>query len=99
MRYGMRVLDIDRHVLEPLSMWTEYLPAALQNWAPVLQAFDRREESLLARSERLLDQALLPTPPVPAVAGRPIYRGMTESAYIELGVEALLRRKALADSA
>lgn len=99
MRNGFKILDIDRHVIEPLSMWSEYLPARLHEWAPVLQAFPPIDETLNERLERLGDDALLPTPPVPAVRGTPIYRGMNEAGYVALGAEALLRRQALAASA
>ena len=36
MRDEFQIFDADRHVLEPLAMWAEYLPARLQDWAPVL---------------------------------------------------------------
>jgi uncharacterized protein len=99
MRNGQRVFDVDRHVLEPVAMWRDYLPAAMQAWAPALQPFASDPETLHARLARLGTQALLPTPPMLAVQGRPIYRGMSEAAYIELGAAALQRRDSLAASA
>ena len=38
MREGMRVIDADRHVIEPMGMWREYLPAAFREQAPYYAA-------------------------------------------------------------
>jgi predicted TIM-barrel fold metal-dependent hydrolase len=99
MRNGFKIFDADRHVLEPLSLWTEYLPSKFREWAPSLQDVRPANESLAARLERLGAQALLPTLPVPAVKGTSLYRGMPEAAYIELGVQAMLRAGELNASA
>ncbi|HEY6460847.1 MAG TPA: amidohydrolase family protein [Polyangiaceae bacterium] len=99
MRDGFTICDVDRHVIEPIAMWAEYLPRAMRAWAPALQPWPSPAETLEERLERLGDQALSPVPPVPAVRGKPLYRGMTESAYIELGEEALRRHAAVLGSA
>jgi len=94
MRDGFPIMDVDRHVMEPVAMWPEYLPAHLREVAPRFAPFGR-PETLTARARRLGEQALLPTPPILSVAGEPILR-VPEAAYIELGVIAERRREQLA---
>lgn len=83
MRNGAPILDIDRHVVEPLAMWPEYLPAAYRQFAPDSRPLAPAAEPLEDRLARLGPQALLPTPPILTVNGRPLIRGMSERAYIE----------------
>jgi len=99
MRNGFKIFDADRHVIEPLSLWADYLPSKFRAWAPKWQDWPTGNESMTERLQRLGTQALLPTPPVPAVKGTPLYRGMPEPAYIELGAQALLRGAELSASA
>jgi uncharacterized protein len=94
MRDGFPIMDVDRHVMEPIAMWPAYLPAHLRELAPRLAPFGR-PETLAARARRLGEQALLPTPPILSVAGEPILR-VPEAAYIELGLVAERRRELLA---
>src|SRR5262245_5626453 len=81
--HGYRVLDADRHVIEPIAMWREYLPAELRGRAPGL-VDPWGGEPPAARAARLGDRALLPLPPMPALGGRPLYRKMPERAWAEL---------------
>ena len=92
------ILDVDRHVIEPVAMWKEYLPSAMLGWAPEVRPWPATSESLATRLETLGTNALMPTPAIPCVQGRPIYKGMSEAAYISLGLEALRRRDALTAS-
>jgi predicted TIM-barrel fold metal-dependent hydrolase len=94
MRDGFRIIDVDRHVIEPVAMWRDYLPAHLQDHAPRVTAFGP-PESLAARVDRLGEHALLPTPPILSVAGKPVIP-IPEAAYIEFGLTAERRRDALA---
>lgn len=96
MRNGFRIMDMDRHVQEPIAMWPAYLPADMAAHAPRLEPFAASRETLAARLARLGEHALLPTPPVLCVAGTPIMRGLSETAYIELGLGAGRRRAQLA---
>jgi uncharacterized protein len=86
MRNGLRIIDVDRHVIEPMAMWPEYLPAKHRDVAPDVRPLSPPDEGLHARLVRLGDHALLPTPPVVTVGGKPLWQGMTEVGYIELGV-------------
>ena len=101
MRDGIAIFDIDRHVVEPMSMWPSYLPARYRDVAPDVRPMSPPGESLDARLARLGDHALLPTPPVITVGGKPIWQGMTEVGYIEVGVhgEEHLRERLAAGTA
>ncbi|HEU4538058.1 MAG TPA: amidohydrolase family protein, partial [Polyangiaceae bacterium] len=96
MRDGFRILDADRHVIEPVAMWAEYLPARLREFAPRLLPVAPARETLAARLERLGEHALLPTPHALCVAGEPVMRGVSELVHIETGLLAERRRGALA---
>ena len=39
MRGGFRIMDVDRHVLEPVALWQEYLPPQMREYAPRLAPF------------------------------------------------------------
>lgn len=94
MRDGFRIMDMDRHVLEPVALWPEYLPERMREYAPRPAPFGP-PETLAERMNRLGELALLPTPPILSVAGKPIMR-VPEAAYIELGLIAERRREILA---
>jgi predicted TIM-barrel fold metal-dependent hydrolase len=95
MRDGFRIMDMDRHVMEPVDMWPEYLPARLRALAPRLVPGISTGESLSERLGRLGQHALLPPPLVMCVGDRPIMRNMPEAAYIEIGLRAQERNAAL----
>ncbi len=95
MRDGLRILDVDRHVMEPLSMWPDYLPAAMRPYAPSLEHLSPPDEALPDRLARLGEHALLPSPKVLCVEGEPLLRGVPEPAYIETGLIAERRRSYL----
>lgn len=88
MRNGIPIIDVDRHVMEPMPMWADYLPQRFRDFAPDVRPLSPPEESIGERLARLGDQALLPTPPVVTVGGKPIWDKMTEQGYIEVGLHA-----------
>lgn len=88
MRNGIAIIDVDRHVMEPMAMWPEYLPAKHRPHAPEVRPLAPANETVGDRLARLGDHALLPTPPIVAVGDKPIWRGMTEVGYIEVGLHA-----------
>jgi predicted TIM-barrel fold metal-dependent hydrolase len=92
LRNGISIIDVDRHVMEPMALWPEYLPAKYSALAPDVRPLSPPNESVQARLSRLGDHALLPTPPVVTVGGKPIWRGMTEIGYIEVGIHAEAHR-------
>ena len=96
MRDGFRILDVDRHVMEPIAMWPEYLPTGMKEHAPRLEPIAAPVETMAARLQRLGEHALLPTPHVMCVAGEPLMRDVSEVAYIETALVGERRREGLA---
>lgn len=95
MRAKFPTIDADRHVIEPLEMWPQYLPKAYHEHAPELLSLAPNCETIGQRLARLGEQALLPTPPVLGVRGRPILQDFSEAAYIEMGQQGAPRVAAL----
>src|SRR5258708_30353331 len=75
MRDGFRILDADRHVIEPYGLWDEYLDAESRAHAPKLLPFGP-------------DPALQP---MLVVDGMPIYHGMSRRAWAAIGEAAAVR--------
>lgn len=91
MRDGFKIMDVDRHVIEPIGMWREYLPPSFQYLAPELRSIDKEPETLERRVQRLGEHALLPSPHVPHVGDVPLMRGVSDVANIEVGLVASQR--------
>lgn len=89
------IIDMDRHVIEPAAMWGQYLAPSLREHAPRWTPVSQSGESIDARLERLGDRALLPVPAVLSVAGRPVWRGLSEVSLLEMGLAAERRAGAL----
>jgi predicted TIM-barrel fold metal-dependent hydrolase len=83
MRDGHRIIDADRHVVEPVEMWTEYLEPAFRHRAPYL-ARAGVTEGLAERVARLEARALIPLPPALMLEGQPVMHKLSERAQIEL---------------
>jgi predicted TIM-barrel fold metal-dependent hydrolase len=83
MRDGLRMLDADRHVIEPIEMWKEYLPAQYKDGAPYEKVLIP-EESLEQRVARLGPKALLPPLPTLMLDGQPAWNAVTERAMVEV---------------
>src|SRR5262245_28414676 len=98
MRNGIQIVDVDRHLVEPMAMWPEYLPAQYRDVAPDARPFAPPGDTLGARLERLGDHALLPVPVVVTVGGKPIFRGLTEIGFLDLALRAEPRRSQVAAS-
>ena len=73
MRDGYRIFDADRHVLEPLELWRDYLPPELRAHAPHLEYLGEGEP-LEDRVAFPGPEGLLPIPPQLVMDGRPLYR-------------------------
>lgn len=83
MRNGFKILDADRHVIEPIDLWREYLPPAFRHRAPYL-AFPETTESIEERVARLGARGLVPLPPALMLEGEPALHKFSERAQIEL---------------
>lgn len=77
------IIDCDRHVIEPIAMWRDYLPPAYRDGAPVL-AFPGADEPIHARLARLGPGGLEPLPPVPMLDGALIQHRFSERAQREI---------------
>jgi predicted TIM-barrel fold metal-dependent hydrolase len=98
MRDDLRILDADRHVIEPIEMWREYLPPAFRDGAPTLQPL--APDSELARSLRA--RASDPAFRLPAIMmldGRPVWSEVSERALLDIGTTLAERPRALARGA
>lgn len=87
----MKTFDMDRHVIEPIEMWRKYLAPTHRAHAPAWVDNLDPPEFVASRVARLGQRALLPLPPVLAVGKRPVWRGLSEEARIDMGMSAARR--------
>ncbi|MBU8898649.1 amidohydrolase [Corallococcus sp. H22C18031201] len=95
MRDGLRILDADRHVIEPVEMWREYLPPEYRAGAPYQELLAPRE-SLPQRAARLGPKGLLPVPPTLMLDGQPAWNKVSERAHVEMAWTLYQRQGSLA---
>lgn len=97
MRNGYRVIDADRHVLEPIDLWGTYLPAEFRDRAPYYEYFDRGEPL----ESRIADGGSgrpIPLPPDLMVDGAPVVDRLSRRARIELAGAAYEHRDQLLEA-
>lgn len=80
---GLKVVDADRHVIEPIELWQQYLEPEFRAGAPTLEV-RVPEETLAERVARLGEAALWPLPPTLLLDGAPVMRNFGETAQLEL---------------
>ncbi|WP_437579914.1 amidohydrolase family protein [Sorangium sp. So ce887] len=90
MREGYRILDADRHVIEPLDLFRAYLEPEHRSHAPRYAYVG--EGDLLDRVACRGPDGWLPLPPQPVVDGRPLFHGLSARASRELALAAWRRR-------
>jgi predicted TIM-barrel fold metal-dependent hydrolase len=90
MRDGLRIIDADSHVVEPLDLWQRRLPPSFADRAPRVSP-RKIAEPLPARFERLGPRALLPLPPEVLFEGRSIFWQMAEPALLAYAATAYER--------
>lgn len=78
-----KIIDADRHVIEPIEMWRDYIEPEFRSRAPYLESI-RPSETLNERIARLGAKALVPVPPMMMLEGRPVIHKFSEKAQIEL---------------
>jgi predicted TIM-barrel fold metal-dependent hydrolase len=83
MREGLQIVDSDRHVIEPIDMWREYLPPQYRDGAPYEEVLSP-PETLEQRVARLGPKGMLPPAPTLMLDGQPAWRGVTERAMLEV---------------
>lgn len=98
MRNGFRIVDADRHVTEPIEMWSSYLEPAFRAGAPYLEV-RAPTESLEQRVKRLGVKAMLPPMSTLMLDGRPVWSGVSERAMVEMAWAVQQRPDSLAIAA
>jgi predicted TIM-barrel fold metal-dependent hydrolase len=83
MREGFRMLDSDRHVIEPIEMWKEYLPPEYRSGAPY-EELVVPQETVEQRLTRLGPKGLLPIAPTLMLDGQPAWNRISERAMVEM---------------
>lgn len=86
MRDGYRIVDADRHVIEPIDLWRTHLEPEFQAHAPRYAYVG--EADLPDRVASLGPEGLLPLPPQPVASGRPLYHRMGARTIRELAATA-----------
>ncbi|KYG02821.1 BarH protein [Sorangium cellulosum] len=98
MRDGHLIIDADRHVIEPIEMWREYLEPEFKDHAPYLQPVEP-SEPVAERLARYGPKATIPLPPVPMLDGQSLWHKVSPRAQIELAWAAFCRPGHLAAAA
>jgi uncharacterized protein len=83
MREGLRLLDSDRHVIEPIELWKEYLPPEYRSGAPYEELI-APQETPEQRVARLGPKGLLPVTPTLMLDGQPAWNRISERAMVEM---------------
>jgi predicted TIM-barrel fold metal-dependent hydrolase len=91
MRDGHRIVDADRHVMEPVDLWARHLPAELRGRAPTLAPAEV-DGTVEERVRRYGPKALFPMPPVLMLDGKSVWTEMSARAQLELSWLSLRRR-------
>jgi len=100
MRDTYRIADCDRHVIEPIDMWKEYLPAEFRDHAPYYEYLDRGEP-LVDRIAFTAPEGIVPLPPDLMVDGESVLQLISARALREMegppirDARSLLRGKVL----
>lgn len=83
MRENHRILDADRHVIEPMEMWKEYLEPEFKAHAPYLQPIEPTEP-LHERMARHGLKGMVPLSPMPMLDGEPLWHKVSPRAQMEM---------------
>jgi uncharacterized protein len=91
MRNIYRIADSDRHVIEPIDIWKEYLPLEYREHAPYYEYIDRGEP-LVDRIAFSGAEGEFPAPPDLMVDGMSVLRLISRRALKEMAISASRRR-------
>ncbi|HEY0990132.1 MAG TPA: amidohydrolase family protein [Kofleriaceae bacterium] len=92
-----RILDADRHVIEPIEMWRRHLPPEYRDGAPTLQAIPPDGE--LARALRAKAPPGFRMPAILMLDGKPVWAKVSERALLDIGRTLAERPSSLARGA
>jgi predicted TIM-barrel fold metal-dependent hydrolase len=98
LRNGLRIIDADRHVIEPIELWKKYLEPEFRESAPY-QELRVPRESLEERVTRLGPQGLIPIGPTLMLDGQPVARELSEREQLEVAWAVYQRPGLLASGA
>jgi predicted TIM-barrel fold metal-dependent hydrolase len=90
-----RILDADRHVMEPVDLWKERLPPELRSFAPYLVPAEL-SGTMDERVRRFGPKGLFPLRPTLTFQGRSVWQEMSEHAQVELSWSSMERRAEVA---
>lgn len=91
MRISLQIVDADRHVMEPVDLWREYLPANLQQFSPYLEPTPM-EGSAEERLRLYGPKALFPLAPTLMFNGKPVWNQLSERSKVEMSWASFQRR-------
>lgn len=86
-----RILDADRHVIEPIEMWREYLTPAFRERAPYLEASPVDRSAAHSEDEAGRVLPAMPRSPSLMLEGQPVMHKLSERARVELMKENVRR--------
>lgn len=75
MRDGFKIVDLDRHMIEPMELWAKRLPASKQHLVPRLQPVGAHAQHSATELGHL---------GIPCVAGEPLMVGVSTLANLEV---------------
>jgi predicted TIM-barrel fold metal-dependent hydrolase len=93
-----RIIDADRHVIEPIEMWKEYLEPEFKAHAPYLEHVELADP-LPERIARYGVKGMIPMPPVPMLDGQPVWNKISPRAQVEMAWTHYTRPGQLASAA
>jgi predicted TIM-barrel fold metal-dependent hydrolase len=89
---NLPIFDGDRHVIEPLELWKDYLAPEFRQHAPYFEYLDRGEP-LQDRVAYIGPEGAVTLPPDLMIDGKPVMNDMTPRTRIELALAAAQRHK------
>jgi len=88
MRDGIKIIDFDRHIKEPDSLYQQYLSdSEKKEYLPKIETMGPKNESFSQRLKRLKDYACFPSPEQIMVNDLPLWKDMSEDVTIELNLQ------------
>lgn len=94
MSASIPILDADRHVMEPVELWREYLPEDLRSCAPYIEPA-RYEGTPAERVKKYGPKGLFPLSPVLMLNGEPCWNKISDHAHVEMSWSARERHAQL----
>ena len=91
------LIDADRHVCEPISMWRDYLPKKYASFIP--SSVSDNNEAQAERLMRLGSKGAIPLIPDLQIRGKPLFKNWGEALRIEASLQSLIYGEQVQSSA